>query len=93
MQLYILTKKVNIDFLATMKVAIMIQMTTIPMNMTYIQALATFREEVNRKFSPTISSRRPNRRVQRSERGCGRGQNTRNRGGRFSSRARGRSRK
>ena len=89
MRLRILTKKVNADFLATSKAAIMTQMTAIPMNMTYIQALATFRQEVNRKFPPSISSRRPTRRVQQSERGRGRGRGIRGRGGRFPGRGRG----
>ena len=88
MKLRILTKKVNADFLATSKAAIMTQMTAIPMNMTYIQALATFRQEVNRKFPPSISSRRPTRRVQQSDRGRGRGRNTRGRGGRYNGRGR-----
>ena len=88
MRLRILTKKVNADFLATSKAAIMTQMTAIPMNMTYIQALATFRQEVNRKFPPSISSRRPTRRVQQSDRGRGRGRNTRGRGGRYNGRGR-----
>ena len=73
MKLRILTKKVNVDFLATTKAAIMTQMITIPMGMTYIQALATFRQEVNHKFAPNMPSGRSTRRVQQFKWGRGRG--------------------
>ena len=42
MKLRILTKKVNADFLSHTKASIMTHMTSVPMNMTYVQALATF---------------------------------------------------
>ena len=46
------------------KAAIMTQMTAIPMNMTYIQAQATFRQEFNRKFPPSMTPRKVTRRTQ-----------------------------
>ena len=49
MKLRILTKKVTTDFISMTKTVIMMQMTDIPTNMTYIQVLPTFRQEVNRK--------------------------------------------
>ena len=64
MKLRIIIKKVTAGFLGTTRAAIMTQMTVIPTNMTYIQALATFRQEVNRKFPPSMSSRRVTRRTQ-----------------------------
>ena len=62
MKLCILTKKVNADFLLHTKASIMTQLTAIPMIMTYIQALATFRQLVNRKHPPgmTQNTRRIN---------------------------------
>ena len=68
MKLRILTKKVNAYFLSTSKAFVMTHMTAISMNITYIHALATFRQEVNRKSPPIISSRRPTRCVQKTER-------------------------
>ena len=55
MKLRILTKKVNADFLSHTKASIMTQLTAIPMIMTYIQALATFRQLVNRKNPPGLT--------------------------------------
>lgn len=84
MKLRILTKKVTADFLSTTKAAIETQMTAIPMNMTYFQALATYRQAVNLKFPPLMSSAKVTRRQQQVERGRGRGRGTRGRGGRTS---------
>ena len=81
MKLRILTKKVTADFLGMTKASIMTQMTAIPMNMTYIQALATFRQEVNRKFPPSMGSRNITRRAQQIQGGYrGRGRGFRGRG-------------
>ena len=51
MKLQVLTKKVSADFLSMTKAAIMTQtqMTVIPINIQYIQALAAFQQEVNKK--------------------------------------------
>ena len=51
-KLCILTKHVNAGFLSYTKPSIMTHMTSIPTNMTYIQALATFRQAINRKKLP-----------------------------------------
>ena len=49
--------------------------------MPYTQALATFRQEVNRKFPPSIRSRRVTRHTQQIQgRYCGRGRGSRGRG-------------
>ena len=52
MKLRILTKKVNADFLSHSKASILTHMTAVPMSMTYIQVLATFRQMVNMKNPP-----------------------------------------
>ena len=78
MKLRILTKKVNADFLSHTKASIMTHMTSIPMSMTYVQALATFRQAVNRKHPP--GTNRSVRRINEASRG--RGARTSYRGGR-----------
>jgi hypothetical protein len=85
MKLRILLTKVTADFLVPAKAGIGIELTRIPMTLTYEQALATFRNEVNRKFPPQMSSATKARR-NINERGQGRGRGARfgraNHGGR-----------
>ena len=63
-KLRILTKKFTADFLSITQVSINTQMTAILVNMTYIQALATFRQEVNIKFPPSMTGGNVTRRTQ-----------------------------
>jgi hypothetical protein len=77
MKLRILLQKVTADFLVPVKAGIGIELARIPMMMTYEQALAAFRNEVNRKFFPQMSSTTKARRIINKV-GIGRG-----RGGRF----------
>ena len=80
MKLRILTKKVNADFLSHTNASILTHMTAIPMMMTYVQALATFRQMVNKKHPPgTIKS---TRRINETARGRGGRIPFRGRGGR-----------
>ena len=85
MKLRILTKKFTAYFLSNTKVSIKTQMTAIPMNMTYIQALATFRQEVNIKCPPSMTGGNVTRRsqqIQGAHHGRGRGYRVRGAGGR-----------
>jgi hypothetical protein len=59
MKLRILLNKVQADCLVYVKASIGMELTRQPITLTYEQALATFRNEVNRKFSPQISITRP----------------------------------
>lgn len=90
MKLRILTKKVNADFLQHIKAAISLEMTRTPMTLTYEQALANFRNEVNRKFAPELGGlARTRRTINETSRYNNRsGQN--NRGGRGGGRGGGR---
>ena len=56
MRLRILLQKINADFLQSVKAAMSIEITRIPLQMTYEQALMTFCNEVNRKHPPGMSS-------------------------------------
>jgi hypothetical protein len=56
MKLRILLNKVQADFLVHVKASIGIELSRQPITLTYEQALATFRNEVNRKFPPQMSS-------------------------------------
>ena len=56
MKLRTLLKKINVDFLKTAKATINLELSRIPMIMTYTHALAMFRNEVNSKFPPNLSS-------------------------------------
>lgn len=84
MKLRMLTGKINVDFLATMKASINVELTRMPVTMTYQQALTAFRNEVNRKFPPdTTPTRNTRRRLQEVRgRGTGRGQGNNNGRGR-----------
>jgi hypothetical protein len=84
MKLRILIRKLNADFLVQIKAAISIEMTRIPVTLTYEQALSSFRNEVNRKFPPEMSNNKTRRHINAVDRGgrdAGRG-----RGGRFNGR-------
>jgi hypothetical protein len=76
MKLRILLHKVTADFLVPVKAGIGIELARIPMTMTYEQALAAFRNEVNRKFPPQMSSTTKTRR-HINEVGGGRGRGAR----------------
>ena len=55
MKLRILLSKIKADFLVHAKAGINIELTRTPMTMTYERALATFRNEVNRRNPPQMS--------------------------------------
>ena len=84
MKLRILIRKVNADFLVQIKAAISIEMTRIPVTLTYEQALSSFRNEVNRKFPPEMSNNKTRRHINAVDRGGRDG--GRGRGGRFNGR-------
>ena len=99
MKLRLLNKKVRADFLATMKTHIEMQMSMVPMNMTYAGALTNYRNVVNQRFPQGSIAKKTNRRVQatgtrgRGGRGRGRGSQGRTggcggRGGRGGTRGR-----
>ena len=72
MKLRILLKKVNADFLQQTKAALKVEMTRIPMIMTYDMALANFRNTVNEKYINNQSPHRTQRNIQEiTQRGCG----------------------
>jgi hypothetical protein len=74
MKLRMLCRKVTADFLQHTRSAINLELTRVPMTMTYNQALSAFRNEVNRKFPPGMSTNQRARRVnQVGQRGRGRG--------------------
>ena len=84
MKLRVLIQKINADFHLSVKVAMSIELTRTPLTMTYEQALMTFRNKVNRKHPPEMtSSNNRNRNINEvnnrgsggrfSGRGCGRG--------------------
>ena len=52
MKLRILMSKIRADFLQTAKAALNIELSRVPMNLTYEDALATFRNAVNLKHPP-----------------------------------------
>ena len=56
-KLRLLCKKVNADFLNPTRTSIQIELTKTPMTMTYVLALANFRNEVNRKYPPEMAGR------------------------------------
>jgi hypothetical protein len=79
MKLRTLLAKVNADFLTHVKASIGIELTRQPITLTYEQALAAFRNEVNRKSPPQMSSATKTRQnINELGQGAGRG-----RGGRF----------
>ena len=56
MKLRILLNKIKADFLVRNRAGINIDLTKTPMTMTYEQALATFRNEVNRRSRPQMAN-------------------------------------
>jgi hypothetical protein len=78
MKLRILLNKIQADFLVHVKASIGIELTRQPITLSYEQALATFRNEVNRKFPPNMASATRTRRSINEMGTQGRG-----RGGRF----------
>jgi hypothetical protein len=74
MKLRHLMEKVNADFLGSIKGSLNLEMARVPMTLTFSMALTAFRNEVNRKFPPEVSTntRRVSRQVRQVQRG-GRG--------------------
>ena len=90
MKLRLLCRKVNADFLEATRQLINVDLTRTPVTMTYAQALAAFRNEVNRKFPPHLSTTERTRRMSEMDTHYNRGRGGRGgRGGR-SGRGRGR---
>ena len=91
MRLRMLNGKIKADFLTTIKTTIEMQMTVIPMTMTYNTALTNYRNVVNQRYPYDPNARKNNRRIQattgRRAGRSGRGHEGRGRGGR--ARARG----
>jgi len=75
MKLRILCRKVNADFLQHIRASIDIEINKPTVTMTYQQALANFRNEVNRRFPPDVSSKnnRTSRRISQVNGRGGRG--------------------
>ena len=65
MKLRTLCKKITADFLQSTKSAIQIELARVPMTITYEEALNTFRNQVNLKFPPELSSQHNRNRVRR----------------------------
>ena len=91
MKLRILCRKVNADFLEPTRQLINVDLTRTPVTMTFAQAVASFRNEVNRKFPPSMTTERSRRMAEidtqyNHGRGRGRGR------GRYGGRGRGRGR-
>lgn len=62
MKLRLLMDKVNADFLAQIRASLTVEISKIPMLLTYEEAMASFRSEVNRKFPPQVGSNTRTRR-------------------------------
>ena len=86
MKLRILVKKINADFLQSVKAGIQIELTRVPLVMTYERALAAFRNEVNRKFSTETPTKTRRSVKEANSGGKSRGGRGRGRGGRGSGR-------
>ena len=80
MKLRLLCGKVQADFLNATRTSIQIDLTRVPMTMTYDLALTNFRNEVNRKFPPDMSQNTSRSRRQVNELGTSRDQGGRGRG-------------
>ena len=52
MNLCMLMHKVQADLLTHTKVSISLELLKLPITLTYVQALSTFQNKVNHKFSP-----------------------------------------
>ena len=85
MKLRPLNKKIRADFLGTMKTHIEMQMSMVPMNITYAGALANYRNVVNQRFPQESIAKKTNRRIQSTgahgRGGRGRGRGSQGRGG------------
>ena len=84
-KLLTLNRKINAEFLQATKSSINIELVRIPVNLSYDDALAAFRNQVNQKYPPELSTsnnRRPRRVNEVGSMGGGRG-------GRFQGRCRG----
>ena len=86
MKLRILTKKIGADFLAQAKASINLELSKVPITLTYEEALATFRNQVNQKYPTGVTTQSGRRRavnqVNTRNGGRGNGRNGRNNGGR-----------
>jgi hypothetical protein len=85
MKLRILCKKVTADFLPTAKATVQLQLAKDPITITYDEALASFRNQVNLKYPPELSSqsnRSRTRRISEFTTRGGRGRGRFGRGGR-----------
>ena len=63
MKLRILNRKILADFLQATKASINLELARVPVTMTYEKALAAFRDQVNQKFPPEMSSAKRTRRI------------------------------
>ena len=82
MKLRLLNRKIRADFLSTIKTHIEMQMTMVPMVVTYASALTNYRNVVHQRFPQGSTIKKTNRRVQSSNTSrTGRGGRSR-RGGR-----------
>lgn len=68
-KLRILIRKVNADFLQSIKTTINLELTKSPITITYDQALTTFRNEVSLKFPPQLGSNQRTRRINQMDSG------------------------
>ena len=94
MKLRILCRKINADFLEATRQLINVDLTRTPVTMTFAQALASFRNEVNRKFPPSLTPTERTRRMAEIDTSYNRNRGGRGgRGGRGRGRFRGRDRR
>ena len=94
MKLRILCRKINADFLEATRQLINVDLTRTPVTMTFAQALASFRNEVNRKFPPSLTPAERTRRMAEIDTSYNRNRGGRGgRGGRGRGRFRGRDRR
>jgi len=56
MKLRILLGKIKADFLGAVKATLTVELTHVPLTMTYERALQSFRDEVNQKYPPQMST-------------------------------------
>ena len=82
MKLRMLAQKINVDFLQSIKSAINVELTKLPVTMIYNQALMTFKNEVNRKSPPSILTPSNSRDIYVNEISTGYNRQGSNRGGR-----------
>ena len=63
MKLRLLVKKIDADFLAQAKASVNLELSKVPIVLTYEEALATFRNQVSQKFPPNITPQPGRRRT------------------------------